>query len=196
MSDSSTAVAVLRKRRGRARSGGAGTVKTFAAFAEQTFIGNSSAKTDSQRPLARHEVRMTLQRMILCGQRPPGTKLVQMQLAKQLGFAQGVIREALIELQACGLVEGIDNRGMYVAEVTTATIMDAYDVREMHEGLAARLCCDRITRTALRELRALVERGYESGRSGKFHDMTMCYREFHERIVRCSSNRMLARLAD
>ena len=105
----------------------------------------SAAKSDSQprRVVVRHEVRDGVQRLIVNGRQKPGSKLVQQKLAKQFGVAQGVIREALLELQVCGLVEAIDNRGMFVSPIDAQKLLDAFEIREVHEGLAARLCCTR-----------------------------------------------------
>src|SRR5437667_6189130 len=107
---------------------------------------NRSSPYVPRRLVSRHQVRDTLQRMILAGERPPGTKLVQQQLARSFGVAQGVVREALLELQAFGLVESIDNRGVYVSELSVKRLLDSFDVREIHEGLAARLCCEHLNR--------------------------------------------------
>jgi DNA-binding GntR family transcriptional regulator len=159
-------------------------------------LPNRQADAPSTRQVVRHGIRSTLQSMILSGDKPPGSKLVQLQLAKQLGVAQGVVREALLELQACGLVESIDNRGVYVSEINTDKLIESFEVREVHEGLAARLCCERITRGDLRELREVAEKTYEMARGGKVQEMAALDRDFHDRLVHLCGNSMLIRLAD
>ncbi len=134
--------------------------------------------------------------MILSGDRPPGSKLVQLELAKHFGVAQGVVREALLELQACGLVESVDNRGIYVSEISVEKLIESFEVREMHEGLAARLCCDRVTRTDLRGLRELADKAYDMARSSKIQEMAALDRDFHGKIIHLCGNSMLIRLAD
>jgi len=144
----------------------------------------------------RHRIRERLQDSILSGARPAGSKLVQMQLAEEFGVAQGVVREALLELQSCGLVETIDNRGVFVAELSAERLIEAYHVREMHEGLAARLCCDRVTRGQVRELLALAVAACELGRSGRLDEMGLADRQLHSRLIQLSGNSMLMRLAE
>ncbi|HOQ86035.1 MAG TPA: GntR family transcriptional regulator [Phycisphaerae bacterium] len=146
--------------------------------------------------VARHEIRDSLQQMILNGEQRAGSKLVQQQLAKRFGVAQGVVREALLELRAYGLVETIDNRGMFVTELSTQKLLDSFDVREMHEALAARLCCDRITRREIREMEQMAEEMYGLAKSGKLMEMASLDREFHQRLVHVSQNSMLIRLAE
>jgi DNA-binding GntR family transcriptional regulator len=144
----------------------------------------------------RHYVRENLQRMILNGEKRPGTKLRQQELAKRFQVAQGVIREALLELQAYGLVEMIDRRGMFVTKLNKDKILEAFEVREMHEALAVRLCCERVTRVQIRELVEISQHIYDLADSKKMDEMASRDRELHSRLVRLSGNAMLARLAD
>jgi DNA-binding GntR family transcriptional regulator len=147
------------------------------------------------KPVTRHVIRDGIQKMILDGQKRPGMKLVQQELAREFGVAQGVVREALLELQACGLVESIDNRGMFVSEMNMAKLLESYDVREVHEGLIARLCCDRITRTQVRELMETVERIYSLASENRLDEMGSLDRQFHHQLLEISGNGMLKRLS-
>jgi DNA-binding GntR family transcriptional regulator len=157
----------------------------------------SSALNESDYRLTRrHHVRDSLQRMILTGERQPGTKLRQQELAKQFQVAQGVVREALLELQAYGLVEMIDRRGMFVTKLNKNKLLEAFEVREMHEALAARLCCERVTRAQVRELVEMAQQIYTLATNKKLDEMGSLDRELHARLVRLSGNSMLARLAD
>jgi len=148
------------------------------------------------RLVARHEIRDSLQQMILNGEQCGGAKLVQQQLAKRFGVAQGVVREALLELQAYGLVETIDNRGMFVSQLSTQKLLDSFDVREMHEGLAARLCCNHVTRLEIRELQEMAEQMNALAKKLKLMKMASLDREFHRRLMQFSRNSMLIRLAE
>ncbi|MBN1555262.1 MAG: GntR family transcriptional regulator [Phycisphaerae bacterium] len=145
---------------------------------------------------ARHLVRDAVQTMILEGQKKPGTKLTQPSLAKQFGVAQGVVREALLELQSLGLVESIDNRGMFVTGMSMEKLLESWDVREMHEGLIARLCCDHITRAQIQELRAMAEKIFLLGDEGNLDEMGKLDRKWHHALLEVSGNSMLKRLAD
>ncbi len=158
--------------------------------------GATEPKRRSRSSLARHHVRDHLQQMILSGQCKPGSKLVQQGLARQFGVSQAVVREALLELQLCGLVEAVDNRGIYVGKLDAQKLIESYEVREVHEGLAARLCVERVTRAEIRALEELAERIYRLGSAGRFQDMALSDREFHQQLLRLSGNSMLIRLAD
>ena len=122
--------------------------------------------------------------------------LVQQRLARRFGVAQGVVREALLELQAYGLVETIDNRGIFVSQLTPKTLLDALEIREIHEGLAARLCCERTTRGDRRELEEIARRMHQLALDGQAMESAWLDREFHHRLTHLSGNMMLIRLAD
>jgi DNA-binding GntR family transcriptional regulator len=146
--------------------------------------------------LTRHHVRETLQLMILRGERRPGAKLRQQELATQFKVAQGVVREALLELQAYGLVETIDRRGMFVSKLGKEKVLEAFEVREMHEALAVRRCCEHVTRVQVRELVALAERIYEFGAAQQLDEMSSADRALHSQLIQLSGNSMLVRLVD
>ncbi|MBN1436166.1 MAG: GntR family transcriptional regulator [Sedimentisphaerales bacterium] len=151
------------------------------------------------RTTRRHEIRSAIQQMILQGELASGQKLVQRDLAARFGVAQGLLRETLLELVGCGLVEMVDNQGVFVRQLDSAAMIEALQVREMHETLAVRLCCRRTTREDLDQLRDLAERMYTLGQEGKeieSSEMGWLDREFHCRLLELSGNDLLVRLAD
>ncbi|MBI4028507.1 MAG: GntR family transcriptional regulator [Verrucomicrobia bacterium] len=149
-----------------------------------------------RRLLVRHRVRERIQAMILNGERAPGAKLAQQQLAEQLGDSRPLVREALMEMKSLGLVETIDNRGAVVSQINEQTLRDCYEVREMFEGLAARLCCDRITRVQLRELSEMVQRMRDLTASGRHEESAWLDRQFHLRLIEIAGNSLLSRLSE
>src|SRR5688572_9671156 len=106
--------------------------------------------------LLRHRVREGIKDRISSGTYRPGEKLPQHQLAAEFGVSRGVVREAILELDGLGLVRSIDNRGAVVHEVGPDELLEAYELREVLDGLAARQCCERISLKELRALRELI----------------------------------------
>jgi DNA-binding GntR family transcriptional regulator len=148
------------------------------------------------RVVARHRIRESLHRRITSGQVQPGSKLVQQQLARQFGVSMGLIREALLELQAWGLVEVHDNRGIFVCQWDAERIKESYEVREVLEGLAARRCCGRVTADQVEKLRQIVEQIYRTAGAQEWDENTRLERKFHGEIVRLSASHMVIRLAE
>ena len=136
-----------------------------------------------------------LQERICSGKLPPGSKLLQRHLADELGVAVSVIREALFELKSCGLVNVVPNLGAVVANLSARTICDALQVREMLEGLAARLCCERASRSDLRELRGLADEVWRrASREEPLANLVAPDLKFHMRIIEISGNDLIDRL--
>ncbi len=141
-------------------------------------------------------MRDELQKLILGGQYKPGDKLVQQELARNFGVSQAVVREALLELQVHGLVETIDNRGVFVGQLDIKTLLESFDVREALEGLAVRLCVNRVTWDETSRLHDLAEWMCSRGKAGALDEMALLDRGFHQQLVRLSGNGMLIRLAE
>jgi DNA-binding GntR family transcriptional regulator len=75
--------------------------------------------------VARHDIREEIERRILSGETKPGQRLSQQSLARELGVAQGTVRESLLELQWLGLVQSIDRFGVFVDKLDTSRICEA-----------------------------------------------------------------------
>jgi DNA-binding GntR family transcriptional regulator len=147
-------------------------------------------------PTARARVRDDISRLILSGEFKAGSRLTQQQLAKRFGVAQSVVRESLLELQFTGLVESIDNLGIFVGDLDANRLVQAYEVREMLEGLAARLACERANRVDVRELTDMVDRMFQLAGAGDDAGRAAIDRQFHHRINLISANEVLIRLTD
>src|SRR5688572_23830901 len=145
---------------------------------------------------ARHHVRDRLQHLIYTGQIAPGARLVQRELARKFNVGQGVVREALFELRGSGVVESIDNRGLFVGRNSRRRLLASYDVRGALEGLAARLCCEHISRAQLRELEGVARRIHELSVAGKPREAAKLDRSLHLTLVRIAGNEVLAGLVN
>jgi DNA-binding GntR family transcriptional regulator len=144
--------------------------------------------------VARHEVRDEIQRRILTGESKPGQRLSQQSLARELGVAQGTVRESLLELHWLGLVESVDHLGVFVDKLDGDKICEAYLVREVMEGLAARLACGHASRSDLAELRQMADEIFKMA-TEQSGDNAALDRQFHLHITELSSNSTLTRLS-
>ncbi len=146
--------------------------------------------------VARHHVREEIQRRILSGESKPGERLSQQSLAKELGVSQGAVRESLLELQWLGLVESVDHLGVFVSDLDASLICEAYRVREMLEGLAARLACNQAGRADIAGLRIMADNIFKLAHENKAEEMGSLDRNLHLRIIELSRNGVLLRLAE
>jgi DNA-binding GntR family transcriptional regulator len=92
-----------------------------------------------ERASVEDRVASALRELIVAGELPEGTPLVQRDLAERLGVSQTPVRHALIELERTGLVEVGDTGRALVRRLTREDLEELYAARLGLEGLAARL---------------------------------------------------------
>ena len=84
-------------------------------------------------------VAQALRDLIVSGQLPAGTPLVQRDLAQRLGVSQTPVRVGLTELERDGLVEVGETGRALVSRLTREDLEEIYAARLGLEGLAARV---------------------------------------------------------
>src|SRR5688572_27325927 len=105
--------------------------------------GNDSLRLTPQSRLV-DEVATRLRQLILTHQLPPGSKLLQSDLAERFGVSRTPLREAIRLLEYDGLVKVSNgNRTVEVVTLSGDDFMQLYQVREVIDGLAARLLARR-----------------------------------------------------
>ncbi len=113
-------------------------------------------------PIARDSVEErvadTLRELIVSGQLPEGTPLVQRDVAQRLGVSQTPVRIGLSELQREGLVEVGDTGRALVSRLTREDFEEIYAARLGLEGLAARVGVEALTDPGIKRMRALMRK--------------------------------------
>ena len=99
----------------------------------------SRNKTSSQKWIRRAKVMQALRERIVEGIYPQGMKLIEQNLVKEFEISRPLLREILTELESQGLVEKKPNRGAMVRRVDSESLLEIMSIREVLEGLAARL---------------------------------------------------------
>jgi DNA-binding GntR family transcriptional regulator len=128
-----------------------------------------------------------LREAIRDGRLAQGQRLVVADVTKMLGVSNGPVREAIRRLTGEGLVAIAPHRGASVRELTSRDVREIFEIREVLEGLAARLAAKHIaTRDYRRRLEATVEdmrRAVEDGPKYVTHNQN-----FHELICEMAEN--------
>jgi DNA-binding GntR family transcriptional regulator len=114
-------------------------------------------------------VRDELQHAILEGVLKPGERLRAEALAQRLGTSRTPIREALLQLEAQGLVEVEPNRGAVVRAFDRDDLLDLYELRALLEPRAPALAAHRNTDDDIARLDALCDADDLIGATEAFH---------------------------
>jgi DNA-binding GntR family transcriptional regulator len=139
------------------------------------------------------QVRDRLLEGILAGRYPPDSRIVETQVARELGTSQAPVREALRALEGLGVVEISPFRGARVRRLSRREILEAYEVRSALETLAARLAVPRLSDADIEELSAYGEAMAAAARAGDGHAVAEADARFHGRIVELADNVTLQR---
>lgn len=126
--------------------------------------------------------------LIFSGQVHPGERLDQDKLAEALGVSRLPIREALITLEAEGMVHNIARRGSFVAELEAKDIIDHFTMYGLISGVAAARIASEPDPEVVEELTKTAAAMRESTDPHE-HD-SLNYR-FHQLINRAGGSRRL-----
>ena len=124
-----------------------------------------------------------IERMILEGELVAGQHLNELALAQSLGVSRSPVREACRKLEQAGLVEIINNRGMFVRRVDLQQALDIYAIRGALAELSGQLIARHATPADIAVLRQQVAQMEATAASG---DATTYYRQnlaFHQQLV-------------
>jgi DNA-binding GntR family transcriptional regulator len=132
-----------------------------------------------------------LRRAILEGKLAPGTVLRQEHLARQLHVSRTPLREALIALEREGFITIAPSGAASVVSLDARDALEIMDLREMVDGLAARLLAQRgITAELDRELTALAKT-MRTNAARDQHRYLIANADFHVKIVTATGHARL-----
>ena len=86
------------------------------------------------------------------GQLPPGTRLSNRGMAKEIGISLTPVREALNRLVSEGLLEHRQGLGVFVPQINPQEIREIYELREILESEAAFRACTNSNHNTISEM--------------------------------------------
>lgn len=128
------------------------------------MVALESLKTQDR--LLDRQAANSIRRQIVNGTMPPGHRLLETELARNLEVSRGTIRSALMQLTAEGLVCQVAFTKWEVAPASVHEAWELYTLRAALEGLAARLAAERATpasRAQLEKAFAELEKAANAG---------------------------------
>ena len=124
----------------------------------------------------------------------PGQRLVETELAVQLGVGRNAVREAIQRLAAKGIVDLSRNRSPSIRRLDITETLEVLEVAEEMFGLLARIAARNLESSSLAPRLSRVLRSFSAGEHG--HDpvgFSAMRREFYRCLLEIGANRELHR---
>ncbi|MEV4644861.1 GntR family transcriptional regulator [Saccharopolyspora sp. NPDC049357] len=128
---------------------------------------------------------------IIEGRHLPGEPLSETALAIEYDVSRTPVREALKQLQIEGLVEIRPRVGTFVRRPSRREVVELFELKEMLEGMAARLLASRGSVPILDELEDNIERSGHAVAKEDAEGYAGLVHEFHELLVRGADSTQL-----
>jgi GntR family transcriptional regulator, gluconate operon transcriptional repressor len=132
-----------------------------------------------------------LRALIVRGELPAGTHLVEGWMADRFGVSRGPVRDALRQLEIEGLVE-TRKRGVFVRGLTDTDLVELYAVRAALEGLAIREVIAKLESADLSPLDEAVDGMRKAAKAADPDAFASADLDFHSAFYAIGGNRRLA----
>lgn len=132
---------------------------------------------------------------ILSGQYLPGMHLVEAELTAEFKVSRVTMRDALRRLVADELVDSVPNSGMRVKRLSYEDILELYAVREVIEGLSARLAAQ-LPAEKLVNLQDICIKGADAVARKDRLEHRHLNNLFHQELALATGNRTLVKILE
>lgn len=136
------------------------------------------------------EVAERIREVVLAGSLPPGQKLSDSRLAKELPVGRSTVREAFRILLSEGLLES-SGHGVRIARFTDDDVQDTFELRLAVECRAARMIASRRDPEDIAVLSGIVDEYTHAAASDDAAAAVQLDLRFHETLCRLSGSRRL-----
>jgi DNA-binding GntR family transcriptional regulator len=151
-------------------------------------IVNNPAATDDASPEDR------LREAIVTGRFQPSERLIEADVARELGVGRSAVRTALARLEHEGLVEHERHRGARVRLVSAQEAVEILETRAVLEGLAARHAARNASPRDVEQLGRILEGMRRRVDAGDLLGASDQNAVLHERVLEISCHGTVARL--
>jgi DNA-binding GntR family transcriptional regulator len=101
------------------------------------------------------QIRMRIESAIASGELLPGDAIDDIALAHHYKVSRTPVREALLQLQAQGILSSTPRGGSMVAKMNLQQLLSLWELLAELEGIAVRLACERMTNDDIKALMKL-----------------------------------------
>ena len=142
----------------------------------------------------RKQVEDKLRQAIVTGHFRPGDHLPDRVLCETFQVSRTVVREAVRQLEAEGLIETLSHKGSFVRAMSVREAEQIYDVRAVLEALAAKSFARNATEAQIAELRAVFEEFEKVPKAKTAVNVLDIKQRFYEILLRGCGNEYVTRM--
>jgi len=125
------------------------------------------------------------------GKLRPGERIIQEQIAQELGVSRQPVQQALVLLKNQGVLRDAPGRGLLVAPLDPQFVRQMYEMRSVIEGLAFRKAAEHFTDTAKTHGEQLLAAGRQAVLKGSVAEMIAADMAFHTFIYELAGNPLI-----
>ncbi|MBW2146403.1 MAG: GntR family transcriptional regulator [Deltaproteobacteria bacterium] len=128
--------------------------------------------------------------MIVTGEFSHDKPLVERIISQKLGMSRTPVKHALSRLQQEGLIRIVPRQGVFPIKISYVEYQNILTIREVLEGLAARLAVDHVSNVKLRELRNIFDKlgDVRNVEEVNHESYALANVAFHREILQLSGN--------
>ena len=138
-----------------------------------------------------NQVYTILKDMIAIQRFGPGVRINVEQIAKEVGASRTPVWEAVHRLMQEGLLENVPNRGVFMASLTPVMAIELYTVREVLEGLAAKLAISNTDDKLIKKMTKCLEEQHKVVEKDDAIGYSRLDYDFHALVYEASGNKIL-----
>ena len=137
------------------------------------------------------QIRMRIESAIASGELLPGDAIDDVALAHHYKVSRTPVREALLQLQAQGILTSTPRGGSMVAKMNLQQLLSLWELLAELEGIAVRLACERMTNDDLKALMKLHRSSKKIADKEDMNGWQNANLKFHEIIYEGARNPFL-----
>lgn len=130
---------------------------------------------------------------IFNGEYSLGDRITETNLAKKINVSQGVVREAIRDLESMGIISTVAYKGSYIKSLSEQDLKRVYRIRILLEIEALEEIFYKISKEDIAKLEKYFEQMVTAAKEGDYEKQSIFDYQFHKVIVDAAKNTILKR---
>ncbi|SHI83819.1 GntR family transcriptional regulator [Lutispora thermophila] len=151
------------------------------------------AKTSTNSLLSENVVTF-LRNKILNGEISPGERIIEADIAAELGISRGPVREAMRQIEKEGLATYVPNKGCSATVLSSEDAWKVFYLRGSLEKLALQTCNGKLDDKSIFIMEDAIAQMKEAGQNNRWVEVVECDELFHKEIIKAPRMKRLLQM--